>query len=84
MSKAGSCALFSHIMFPFNYCPLLWIFCSKQANKLIDEAHFRALRVRFNDFSSSFEKLLVKSNCKRIHSRNLEPLVTEVSKCDVP
>ena len=26
----------AHVMSPFNYCPLVWMFCSKQAHNLID------------------------------------------------
>ena len=37
---------FSHIMSTFNYCPLVWMFCSKQASNLLNATHKKALRVR--------------------------------------
>ena len=49
---------FSYIMSPFNYCPLLWMFCSRPAFKLSNETHHKALKVRFTDFKASFEDLL--------------------------
>ena len=39
----------SFILSIFNYCPLIWMFCSKTANNLINRSHKRALRVILND-----------------------------------
>ena len=44
---------FSYSMSPFNYCPLLWMFCSKQGHNLLKKTHSKALRARLDDFSSS-------------------------------
>ena len=72
----------SHIMAPFNYCPLIWIFCSKQASNLINRTHHKALQARFDIFNTSFEELLSldKFNSSKIHTRNLQILVCEVFK----
>ena len=38
----------------FHYCPFTWLFCNKSANKKIDRANKRALRIFYNDYDSSF------------------------------
>ena len=55
------------ILSNFNYCPLVWLFCNKGANKKIDYAHKRALRILHNDYGSSFQSLLARSNSFTIH-----------------
>ena len=49
----------AYIMSPFNYCPLVWMFCSKMAHNLIDKTHHKALCARFNTFDATFEELLL-------------------------
>lgn len=70
----------SFIMSPFNYCPLVWMFCSKHAGNRINATHHKALCVLFNNFSDTFDELLLKSNSITIHSKNLKLLVGEVFK----
>jgi len=38
----------------FNYCPLVWIFCNKSANKQIDRTHKCALQILYKYYESSF------------------------------
>ena len=64
----------------FNYCPLVWMYCSRKNNKRINNIHERALRIAYNDFSSSFEQLLLKDNTVNIHTKNLQQLATEIYK----
>ena len=64
----------------FNYCPLVWMYCSRKNNKRINSIHERALRIAYNDFSSSFEQLLLKDNTVNIHTKNLQQLATEIYK----
>ena len=64
----------------FNYCPLIWIFCSKQANTVLNKCHYRALRARFLDFSSSYEDLLLRGDTTSLHVRNLNLMLQEVFK----
>ena len=64
----------------FNYCPLVWMYCSRKNNKLINTIHERALRIAYNDFSSNFEQLLLKDNTVTNHTRNLKQLATEIYK----
>ena len=42
----------------FSYCPLVWMFCSRTSNNMINKIRERALRVILNDHESYFETLL--------------------------
>ena len=48
----------SFIKVQFKYCPLIWMFCSRNSHKKINRLHERALRLVYDDSSSSFETLL--------------------------
>ena len=65
------------ILSNFNYCPLIWLFCNKEANKKIG-AHKRALKILHNDYDSSSQSLLARSNSFTIHVQNLPKLMTEM------
>ena len=46
----------------FSYCPLVWMFCSRNTNNLINKIQERSLRLITNDKTSSFEHLLKANN----------------------
>ena len=64
----------------FSYCPLVWMFCSRKMNKKINHMHERALRLVYNDYSSSFEELLSKDKSLSFHHRNIHQVAIEVYK----
>ena len=64
----------------FNYCPLIWIFYSRELNNCINRIPERALRLVYQDNSLSFAELLEKDNSVTIHQRNLQVLATEIFK----
>ena len=70
----------AYILSPFNYCPLIWMFCGKQGNRLIDRCHFRALRALKNDRGKDYASLLLACNAVNIHTRNLKLLILETFK----
>ena len=37
-----------------NYCPLIWIFCPRRSNNLINKVQKRALRITYNDRLTDF------------------------------
>ena len=39
----------------FNYCPLVWMFCSRQSNNLINKVHERGLRLTCRDETKDFQ-----------------------------
>ena len=64
----------------FNYCPSIWLFCNKGANKEIDRTHKRALRILYKEYDCPLETLLTRSGSFCIHVRNLQKLMTEIYK----
>ena len=56
----------------FSYCPLIWMFCSRKMNRKINHIHEMALRLVYEDYSTSFEKLLVKDKSVSIHHHNIQ------------
>ena len=45
-----------------NYCPLVWYFSSSKSLQKIEQIQERALRFLYNDHTSSYNDLLLKSN----------------------
>ena len=64
----------------FNYCPLVWMFSSKDTNKKIDGPHKRVLRLLYYDYTFSYEELLLKDDSVCVHVKNLQFLMIEISK----
>ena len=63
----------------FAYCPLVWMFCFRQSNSLINKVHERALKLIYQH-NSNFEVLLEKQHDFSIYQRNLQVLMTEIYK----
>lgn len=70
----------SFILSQFGYCPLVWLFHSRQLNTRINNIHERALRLVYNDPTSSFDELLEKDKSCTVHERNIQTLAIEVFK----
>ena len=64
----------------FSYCPLVWLFCSRNSNNLINKIKESPLRLITNDKTSTFEHLLHANNEMTTHQRNLQVLMVEVFK----
>ena len=63
----------------FSYCPLVWMFCSRTSNNMINKLHERSLRIILNDYSSNFN-ILLENNDISNHHRNIQALLIEVFK----
>ena len=70
----------SFIMSQFSYCLLIWMCHRRKINTQMYKLHERALRLIFNDKSSSFRELLERDNSVTIHERNIQVLLTEIFK----
>ena len=68
------------IILQFNYCPLVWVFHTKQLNNRINSLQEKALRVTYQDRNSSFTKLLSLDKLVFIHCRNIKYLLMEIYK----
>ena len=64
----------------FNYCPLIWMFHSRQLNNRINKINERALRLAYKDNKLTFNDLLKLDNSVTIHQQNLLILATEIFK----
>ena len=64
----------------FSYCPLIWMFCSGKMNKKINHIHERALRLVYQDYTTSFNDLLKKDNSLTFHHRNIHQVAIEMFK----
>ena len=79
-SKHAAILCNSFIMSAFNYCPLIWMFCTKSAAKRIVSTHHRAIRAVNLDFNTPGHELYKVHNATPIHTRNLQLLLIEVYK----
>ena len=61
----------------FSYCPLIWMFHSRNLNNKINRIHDRALRLVYQN-NLSFSELLDLDNSVTVHQKNLQVLVTEI------
>ena len=75
--KEKEILLNSFVYSNFNYCPLVWHFCSSKSVKEIQE---RALRILYNDFSSDYESILNESGKSTMEIKRLRTLALEVFK----
>ena len=70
----------SFIFSQFGYCPLVWMFHSRQLNNRINRIHERALRIVYKDDISSFKELLAQDESFTVHERNIQTLAIELYK----
>ena len=63
----------------FSYCPLIWMFHSRNLNNKINRIHERALRLVYQN-NLSFSELLDLDNSVTVHLKYLQVLVTEIYK----
>ena len=68
------------ILSQFGYCPLVWMFHSRKLNTRINKLHERALRIVYQDSTTSFEELLIRNGSFTIHIRNIQSLAIELYK----
>ena len=64
----------------FGYCLLIWMLLSRCLNNKLNSIHERALRITYQDNTSTFHELLNKDNSVSIHHRNFQVLATEMFK----
>ena len=64
----------------FGYCSLVWMFHSRKLNSRVNKLHERALRIVYQDYTSSFTELLEKDNLTTIHNGNIQLRATELFK----
>ena len=70
------------ITYQVNYCPLIWMFHSRQLNNRINEMHERALKLLYRVNKLTFNDLLELDNSVTIHQRKLQILAREKCKTE--
>ena len=75
--------MISFIISQFNYFPLIWMIHKRGLNHKIYHIHERALRIVYDDYSSSFEDLLNEDKSATIHQCNLQKLPIEIFKVKI-
>ena len=70
----------SFILSQFNYCCLVWMFCSKPLQNKINQIQKRALRLVYNEPSLNLDKLVELGKSTTIHIKNIITLLIELYK----
>ena len=70
----------SFIRSNYNYCPIVWHFCSS-LNSEIEILQFRGLRIVFNDYEASYDNLLSRVNMTTLHLNRMKNIAIETYKC---
>ena len=61
----------SFILAYFNYCPIVWHFCSCKNTAKMERIHKRGLKFMPNDFTSDYETLMTKANTSTLEVKRL-------------
>ena len=61
----------------FNYCPLVWHFCSCESSQKIQKL---CLRLVLNYYESNYGNLIKKNGTTTVEIKRLRPLATEIFK----
>ena len=64
----------------FKYCPLVWMFHGRQSNNRINSLHERALKMIYDDSTSSFVSLLERDKSFSVHNCDIQQLAMEIYK----
>ena len=79
-NKSRKILLNSFVYSNFNYCPLIWHFCSCKSKSKIEKIQERALRLLLNDYDSQYPILLNKANKPTMEVKRFRALVIEIFK----
>ena len=64
----------------FNYCPLIWHFCSAKSVRTIEQIQIRTLRTLHHDFESDYKTLPDKSGKCTMEVKRLRTLELKICK----
>ena len=70
----------SFIESQYSHCPLIWMFVGKKINRKINHLQERALRMIYNDYSSSFQDFLLNDKTVTFHQKNIRRVAIEMYK----
>ncbi len=70
------CFILSH----FNYCPIVWHYCSINDMKKIENIQKRALRYVFNDYTSNYSEIRAKASKPLLYVHRIKLIMIEIYK----
>ena len=65
----------------FNYCSIVWHFCSRRSTYKIEKINKKALRITLNDYVSLYSTLLGKLEKQTLYVSRLKSIALETMKC---
>ena len=68
----------STIKSQLSYFPLVWMFCSRISNSLVNNVHERTLRIVSDDHNSSYSELIMTKKEHTLHQENISVLMNEI------
>ena len=63
-----------------NYCLLVWNFCGAAHTSKMERIQYVALKFIYNDFNTSYEKLLARANLPTLELHRKREILVEVFK----
>ena len=69
------------ILSNFNFCPVVWNFCSKMSARKIEKIQERALRFLTDNYTLSYQELLLKTGSQTMLVNRMKCIAVEVFKC---
>ena len=73
----------SFILSNFNYCPLVWHFCSKSDTDRMERIQKQALPMVVDGYQSDYETLLQKASMSTLQTGTIKTLATEIFKTEI-
>ena len=70
----------SFILSNFNYCPIVWHFCTKRSSAKIEKLQERGLRFVTEDYTSPISTILEQTNSKLLHVSRIQTIAHEAYK----
>ena len=70
----------SFVLSHFNYCPLVWYFTTAKQLQKIERIQERALRFITDDYTSTYEELLINTGMASMRVRQMQNLCIEIYK----
>jgi hypothetical protein len=81
LNRLGKLTIYhSFILSNFNYCPVIWHFCSEANTKKMENIQERALKFIYNENHFTYEELLVKSKLPSLKIRRIRTIAIETFK----
>ena len=81
LNRLGKLTIYhSFILSNFNYCPVIWHFCSEANTKKMEKIQAKALKFIYNENHSTYEELLAKSKLPSLKIRRIRTIAIETFK----